>query len=594
MTISIPRLLAVAALSALFVAPVFSFAQSSSDIQKEIDALIAQLETLQKKLNELNTTGTTFTAEPSSGVAPLKVTAKAKVTAAGNYAIEWGDNTASLFLRLQEGLCSDGTTFGACGLSIDAANHTYASAGTYAAKLLSGVSGATTTIATRTITVTTSTGGLSVSPTVGSAPLAVTITAVPTAVLEKIEHCSLSVGPNGPSGNGLTVEWGDSETKYPVYVEAHKGDGCRDQVKNHTYTTAGTYTVKVTSWHPGSTNAPVTDWEGTATVSVGQGGSSCQAPDRDLQLGDTDANKGNQVSVLQRFLARDMNIYPDPQISGFYGKLTESAVRRYQKAKGILQTGFVGPLTRKAINTQCAGGTPESPYAFTATPTSGTAPVLVSFVASSTDILEPDMWYAIDFGDGERGNAATSTAIGKLTASHTYTKGGSFKANLVRDEDLCGNWGVYSYGCTRELIVDSVAVTIAGGSGGGGGGGGGGGDSCNPTPAYMQGNETRADSGVPKQGTISGSISGTACTPTAGSCALPNGAYAKDQQVVHYGDWKVVVQSNSFTQKQYSPTELYYCTNGNLMLLNDMYAYWGDARYVRPNVIDQPNDGRLN
>ncbi|MDO8522506.1 MAG: peptidoglycan-binding domain-containing protein [bacterium] len=37
---------------------------------------------------------------------------------------------------------------------------------------------------------------------------------------------------------------------------------------------------------------------------------------------------------------------------GTYGALTRSAVRAYQKSKGISQTGFVGPLTRAALNAE--------------------------------------------------------------------------------------------------------------------------------------------------------------------------------------------------------------------------------------------------
>jgi peptidoglycan hydrolase-like protein with peptidoglycan-binding domain len=65
-----------------------------------------------------------------------------------------------------------------------------------------------------------------------------------------------------------------------------------------------------------------------------------------LSLGST----GNQVSVLQALLAADPSIYPQGLITGYFGPLTEAAVKRYQKANGIEQVGIVGPQTRGALN----------------------------------------------------------------------------------------------------------------------------------------------------------------------------------------------------------------------------------------------------
>ncbi|HVX90558.1 MAG TPA: immunoglobulin-like domain-containing protein [Candidatus Paceibacterota bacterium] len=55
------------------------------------------------------------------------------------------------------------------------------------------------------------------------------------------------------------------------------------------------------------------------------------------------------VTELQKILiaAGYLNI---PAPTGFFGPLTEAAVKLYQAAHGIIQTGFVGPLTRDALN----------------------------------------------------------------------------------------------------------------------------------------------------------------------------------------------------------------------------------------------------
>jgi len=58
-----------------------------------------------------------------------------------------------------------------------------------------------------------------------------------------------------------------------------------------------------------------------------------------------------QVKCLQQFLANlGPSIYPEKLITGFYGFLTQAAVKRYQALKGIITTGYFGPLTRATAN----------------------------------------------------------------------------------------------------------------------------------------------------------------------------------------------------------------------------------------------------
>ena len=53
---------------------------------------------------------------------------------------------------------------------------------------------------------------------------------------------------------------------------------------------------------------------------------------------------GDDVKILQALLAADLDIYPEGVISGFYGRLTALAVKRFQKKHGIDQAGRVGEL----------------------------------------------------------------------------------------------------------------------------------------------------------------------------------------------------------------------------------------------------------
>ena len=59
----------------------------------------------------------------------------------------------------------------------------------------------------------------------------------------------------------------------------------------------------------------------------------------------------NEVRCLQQFLKdQGYQIYPEGLVTGNFGNLTKSAVIRFQGKYGIIQTGFVGILTRTKIN----------------------------------------------------------------------------------------------------------------------------------------------------------------------------------------------------------------------------------------------------
>jgi hypothetical protein len=74
---------------------------------------------------------------------------------------------------------------------------------------------------------------------------------------------------------------------------------------------------------------------------------NCAVFSRDLYYG----INSNDVKCLQQFLANlGPEIYPEGLITGYYGPLTQAAVKRYQTFKGIITTGYFGPLTRAKAN----------------------------------------------------------------------------------------------------------------------------------------------------------------------------------------------------------------------------------------------------
>lgn len=85
---------------------------------------------------------------------------------------------------------------------------------------------------------------------------------------------------------------------------------------------------------------------------------------RNLQVG----SKGAEVTKLQQFL-KSKGYFKATMVPN-YGAATKAAVKSFQKAYGILQTGTVGPLTRakiKALCTSATGSQSGSPISVTPT-----------------------------------------------------------------------------------------------------------------------------------------------------------------------------------------------------------------------------------
>ncbi len=59
---------------------------------------------------------------------------------------------------------------------------------------------------------------------------------------------------------------------------------------------------------------------------------------------------GEEVKNLQIFLSQFSDIYPQGIISGYFGPLTETAVKKFQKKYGLEQVGIIGPKTRAILN----------------------------------------------------------------------------------------------------------------------------------------------------------------------------------------------------------------------------------------------------
>lgn len=175
-------------------------------------------------------------ATPVSGEAPLSVAVAFEVSQEGSYSITFGDISQRFSITLEEGRCTDGTNFGACGLD-GQVRHIYEDAGTYQIKLTPNCPGdATCNInVLDTISVTVREEGavpvreLIATPSSGTAPLSVDFT--------------------GNAGTaGYTIEFGDGRSVSAGCANGGCGAGpSLDVDQEHTYTAAGTYTAKLRS-----------------------------------------------------------------------------------------------------------------------------------------------------------------------------------------------------------------------------------------------------------------------------------------------------------------------------------------------------------
>jgi peptidoglycan hydrolase-like protein with peptidoglycan-binding domain len=214
--------------------------------------------------------------------------------------------------------------------------------------------------------------------------------------------------------------------------------------------------------------------------------------------------RGNDVVSLQRFLIGQGHLASGND-SGYFGRLTESAVRRFQcKEMGLCQGsvrengyGAVGPRTRTRIAAVCAGttttptpaaerttptaptpqasnpqtdqpGPSQSQEMFSAFPLTGDAPLEVTFFLNAAPDPSAATRYVIDFGDGRSGDATGCTLTGRVCTKsgetrHTYASPGTYATRLLKvTQNTCQS--VPGIDCpawhSREDQVSSLTLNV--------------------------------------------------------------------------------------------------------------------------------------
>lgn len=162
--------------------------------------------------------------------------------------------------------------------------------------------------------------------------------------------------------------------------------------------------------------------------------------------------RGESVRQLQQFLAQDPSVYPEGEVTGYFGYATERAVTRFQSRCGIFPPdgwngdwfGCTGPLTRHALRYGCNVVPQEQPVpppavktplpghacSISVTPATGEAPLSVSInTLVNTNRACSAATYTITTTDGMRSVHSVQPGQCAMTSqslTHTFTEAGQY------------------------------------------------------------------------------------------------------------------------------------------------------------------------
>jgi parallel beta-helix repeat protein len=346
-----------------------------------------------------------LTVTPASGTAPLGVSADASgssdtdATPIASYKFDFGDGSPVV-----------GPQPGAT------ASHTYTDAGTYTVKVTVTDTADQPSTATRQVTVTAPdappTAALSVTPASGTAPLDVTADASGSSDTDSTPIASYK------------FDFGDGSAVVGPQSAA---------TASHTYTDAGTYTVKVTVTDTADqastattqvtvTSAPDAPPAAALTVTPGSG-TAPLAVNADASA----STDGDDTPIASyKFDFGDGSAVVGPQ-AGATASHTYSAAGTFTVTVTVTDTADQPSTATRQVTVTAPDAPPAA--ALTVTPGSGTAPLAVSADASGSSDTDatPIASYKFDFGDGSAVVGPQSAA----TASHTYTSAGTYTVKVT-------------------------------------------------------------------------------------------------------------------------------------------------------------------
>ncbi|OGG54248.1 hypothetical protein A2851_01120 [Candidatus Kaiserbacteria bacterium RIFCSPHIGHO2_01_FULL_53_29] len=389
---------------------------------------------------------------PIVGDAPLTVNVTATLNTAGScagglYTLDFGDGAPVQQITVPAGNC---------GQLSQTYPHTFRYGGSYSITLSAGVHRQSATVTVtgpaapppRKTTPGLPKESFKVSPTSGTTPLTVTFSGVVNS--NDAGFC------NG--GCASVLDFGDG-TSGTVDLPASVG-GWLEYSITHTYTTAGGFKTTLYQGGAGVSQPKV----GSATIVVSVGTPSFSAIPAS---GPSPLAVGFSATGLSPSGLYGINYADGTAIARFTGSAAPGTQSPWTHTYSTPGTFSAQLLSYQASTSGCQGscastptvigtvpvnvsGTPAGSAALSVYPTSGVAPVNVSFTAN---ISPTSGTHSINFGDGSPaqtfGCATGSTCATHWQINHTYATGGTFVARL-------------STGSGSQ--VGAATVTVSGGS----------------------------------------------------------------------------------------------------------------------------------
>lgn len=166
--------------------------------------------------------------------------------------------------------------------------------------------------------------------------------------------------------------------------------------------------------------------------------------------------RNEDITLLQEVLATDPDIYPEGLITGYFGPLTEKAVKKFQKVAGIEQVGRVGPITLAKINElleEGAGSSGKVPPGLLIAP--GIRKKL-GFEPQPLPGQELPPGISKKLGEEEEEEDTTAPVISEVTATSTTVT--STKITWTTDEEADSK--VY-YDTSTPLVVSTSTPAVS-------------------------------------------------------------------------------------------------------------------------------------
>lgn len=188
----------------------------------------------------------------------------------------------------------------------------------------------------------------------------------------------------------------------------------------------------------------------TSLVTIPAQAATCVNLTTDLAFGQTDPSYGGPVILLQGYLHEAGYLGTSP--TGYFGSATQTAVKRFQAANSISQTGTAGPLTRKVVYAKTCAIIPVTiPPATTTTPPPPTNPPVTTTppaptITTNTDITSPTTGQLLTVGDTIRILWKNSpSGIYDISLEQPGGAGAGFVA-MSQSPNITGNQYVWNVG----------------------------------------------------------------------------------------------------------------------------------------------------